>query len=224
MTLAEMQESLAVVVQDKSLQPLFKRMINDAILETAADFDLPSLKLTTPATLAVITTDWIYNLPANYHKRLFKCADSEYWEIDIHHKVEDLDDRDLDHDETGDHVTDVVAEDTGVLKKLYVYPKAAETLYLWYFRKPLTLVNPGDSCDCIPPEFQERVLFPKIIIKNYQLLQDQVENFDVKPLQYWEGKLREGLYGSPQGPIGFINWIAKLRGGPKRHGGRDPIP
>jgi len=224
MNLAEMQESLAVVVQDKSLQPLFIGMINKAILKTVAEFDLPALKLVTPVTLAVTTADWIYNLPANYHKRLFRCVDSTYSTVNIHHRVEALDDRDIDHDEIGDHVTDVVAEDTGVLKKLYVYPRATETLYLWYYRKPLVLVNPGDVCDCIPEEFLEEVLFPQIIIKNYQLLQDQVENFDLKPLQYWEGKRREGLYGSPQGSIGFINWIIKLRGGPKRHGGRNPNP
>jgi hypothetical protein len=223
MNLGEMEQRLALIVRDSSLEPEFARMINDAILELAADFDLPALKLLTPVNLPVTADNWIYPLPENYHKKLFKVMDSDWSPVGIVRSVDDLDKLDPDHDETDTHVTRVAVHDTGVTKSLCVYPKAGDTLRLWYYEKPAVLTDPEDSPDCIPHEFQERVIFPKIIIKNFQLLLDQVENPDFKSLQYWEGKQREGLYGSAAGPIGFINWIFKLQGGPRCRGGRDPI-
>lgn len=223
MNLAEMERRLGLIVRDPSLEPEFAGMINDAIGEIAADFDLPALKLLTPHSFPVTTADWLYFLPDTYHKRLFRVRDGNGDSVRVVRTLEDLDLRDADHDEIGTRVTHAAVMDTGVLKHLGIYPKADGTLKLWFYCRPAYLSQPDDSCDCIPPEFQERVIFPKIIIKNYQLLLDQVENFDVKPLQYWEGKLTEGLYGRRGGPIGLINWIAKLQGGPRRHGGRDPI-
>ncbi len=223
MNLAEMERRLALIVRDPSLEPEFAGMINDAILEIAADFDLPALKLFTPDTFPVTTANWIWSLPENYHKKLFKVMDGNWSPVRIARSVEDLDKLDPDHDETGDRVTQVAVMDTGMSKYLATYPKANDTLRIWFYERPGFLSLPEDSPNCIPPEFQERVIFPKVIIKNYQLLLDQVENFDVKPLQYWEGKLQQGLYGSSMGPVGFINWIIKLRGGPRRHGGRDPL-
>lgn len=223
MNLADMEEQLASIIRDTSLESMFITMINDAILEIAADVDLPALKSLTPTTLEVTTSAWLYDLPSTYHKRLFRATDSEYSELNICRHIEYLDDLDIDHDETDDHVRYVAVNDTGETKKIGVFPMAAESLNLWFFQKPTELTNPDDAPTCIPHEFQARVIFPKIIIKNFQLLMDQVENFDAKPLTYWENKYQEGLYGYRGGPIGLVNWIAKLRGGPRRHGGRDPI-
>jgi hypothetical protein len=223
MTLAEMEARLALIVRDISLQSEFANMLNDAILELAADFDLPALKLITPYPLSVTNDEWIYTLPESYHKRLFRCRDSEYNKVTIRHRSTDLDDLDEDHDETADHVTHVAVMDTGSTKYLCTYPMATESLKLWFYEKPGILEEADDEPQCMPAEFQERVIIPKVIIKNYQLLQDQVENFDLKPLQYWESKLQEGLYGAPGRSIGLINWHVKLQGGPRRHGGRDPV-
>lgn len=223
MNLADMERRLNLVVQDKILAPEFAAMINDAILEIAADFDLPALKLLTPHSFPVDSSTWLFALPENYHKKLFRCLDSDGNEVTVLSRVEDLEKMDLEHEDTGDHVTHVAVVDTGVIKYLCTYPLAEDTLRLWFYEKPNNLSDPEDVCNCIPAEFFERVTFPKIFIKNHQLLTDQVVDFDLKPLQYWEGKQREGLYGSAAGPIGFINWIIKQRGGPRRHGGRDPI-
>jgi hypothetical protein len=223
MNLGEMERRLNLIVQDSSLAPEFAGMINDALLEIAADFDLPALKLLTPVSFSVTTDNWFYSLPANYHKNLFRCVDCNFSPVTILERLEDLEALDLDHDETGDRVSTVAVMDTGEEKFLCIYPLANDDLRLWFYQKPTRLVKNTDVPKCIPAEFHERVIFPKLIIKNYQLLLDQVENFDLKPLQYWEGKQREGLYGSAAGPIGFINFLIKVRGGPRRHGGRDPI-
>lgn len=224
MNLAEMERRLALIVRDASLEPEFAGMVNDAILEIAADFDLPALRLLNPHSFPVTTANWLWPLPENYHKKLFRCLDSAGSPVRVLDRLEELEARDPEHTETGTHVTHVAVLDTGVDKYLCTYPLANDTLRLWFYEKPNYLEQPDDVCKCIPAEFHERVIFPRIIIKNHQLLLDQVENFDLKALQYWEGKQREGLFGSASGPIGFINFLAKARGGPRRHGGRDPLP
>lgn len=222
MTLGELKRRLALVVQDTSLEPEFDRMINDAILEIAADFDLPALRLLNPHPVSVTTADWLWPLPEKYHKNLFRCLDASGERVKVLHRLEDLEALDLKHEDEDEYVTHVAVMDTGVDNFLCIYPKAVDTLKLWFYERPNYLEKSGDTCRCIPLEFQERVIIPKAIIKNYQLLQDQVQNFDLKPLQYWEGKLREGLFGSPNS-IGLFNFITKAQGGPRRRGGRDPI-
>ena len=129
------------------------------------------------------------------------------------------------HDATGDHVTWVA---TGMQGKdyylgIYPLPLAAEVLQLWDYRKPAPLIKPADVPDCIPPEYHERVILAKCVLKNLRFFTDVIEDGPMKSQAYWEGLYRRGLYGEPMGDIGLVNYLAKLRGGPKRHGGRDPI-
>jgi len=228
MNLEQMEKELAVIIQDASLQPQFRAWINNAILEIAADFDLPTLRLIEPATFPVTETSWLFALPETFHKKLFRAADSKWSHITVKNQerpleIDYLDRVDPGHQRVDKHVEMAAAANFGGVNYLGVYPRATESIYLWFYEKPVELKKPGDSCTCIPPEFHERVIIPRVIIKGYQLLMDQTVNFDPKPLQYWQGKYSEGLYGSPMGPIGLINYLAKIRGGPRRHGGRDPI-
>jgi len=222
MTLAELESALSLIVQDRSLESRYKAWINTAILELAADFELPALKLLAPTVFPITTATWIFNLPATFQKNLFRCADSLYSDIRVHRFADGIDALDIDHDETGDHVTSVAVTQAG---QLAVFPKVtvAESIYLWYYKRPKVMVLPTDVPDLMPDSYHERVILPKCVIKAYEHLQDQVENFDPKGLQYWQGKFREGLYGSPMGPIGLINYLVKAQGGPRRHGGRGAI-
>jgi hypothetical protein len=43
-------------------------------------------------------------------------------------------------------------------------------------------------------------------------------------LQYWEGKLQEGLYGRSGGEVGLLNWFNVAVRPPRRHGGRQALP
>jgi hypothetical protein len=227
MNLGELQDMLDQQVQEKSFLAQYGAWINNAILELAADFELPALKLLTPTPLAVDTSKWLWPLPENFQKKLFRCAyidaDGQYRRVHVHDHIDALEQRDMDHDEIGNHVSQVATAMQGEDQFLGIFPLAADTLPLWFYRKPLYLDQPTQTCDCIPPAYHHRVIFPKSVIKAYQFLQDQVENFDPKPLQYWHGELQKGLYGSPQEGIGLINYLAKSQGGPRRTGGRDPV-
>jgi hypothetical protein len=223
MTLAEMEQTLSLVVQDASLRPHFAQMLNDALLEVAGDFDLPALRRLTPLEFPVTTANWLYALPETFHKKLFRCVDSAWSTVTIRPVIDDLDNLDLDHDEVGDLVTDVAVRDTGMDKYLGVYPLANDTLRLWFYEKPERLVKPDDLPRCLPAEYHDRVLVTKCILKNFQYFTDFIEDGPQKSLVYWDNQYRQGLYGSRAGDIGLINFLVKAQGGPQRRGGRDPI-
>jgi hypothetical protein len=222
MNLGELEQALKLNVQDRSLEGQFPAWINNAILELAADFEFPALKLRTPYSLVITEDAWLYDLPADYHKKLFRCADANYNEISRYRTCDYLDRLDMDHSETGDHPTAVVCVEGDEGNQIGVFPKANDTLYLWYYKKPALLVKPADTPTCIPSAYHARVILPKVTLKAYEHLQDQVENFDTKGLQYWQGKLAAGLRGSPVEGVGLINYLSKIQGGPRRTGGRDP--
>lgn len=219
MTLAELMEEIGNIVVDSSLEPFYKRWINEAILEIAADFALPALRLIEPATLVVTTATWIYNVPGTFHKQLFRAADSAFNPIHILPDLDSLDERDLDHDETGNHVTNLAVRD----QKIGIYPKATESIKLWFYELPVPLNAPDSVPTCIPTAYHSRVIIPKVVVKNFRVLQDMVIDAPHQSIMFWQKEYQKGLYGEPYGDIGMVNFLARAKP-PRRHGGRDPLP
>jgi hypothetical protein len=218
MTLAELMEEIGNIVVDSSLEPFYKRWINMAILEIAADFTLPALRLNEPALLPVTTATWLYDVPANFQKQLFRAANSEFSPINIMPDLNDLDNRDLDHDDTGDHVTAMAVRD----QMIGVYPLAAESIKLWYYKLPAVLDAGSDIPTCIPAAYHSRVIISKVVVKNFRALQDMVIDAPHQSIMFWQSEYKKGLYGEPYGDIGMVNFLAREKP-PRRHGGRDPI-
>jgi hypothetical protein len=223
MTLEEMENAIKLLVRDSSLHTGLGDMIRDAIMELCADFDLPALRLITPVTLAVTTSDWIYTAPANYHKKLFKCMDSDENNVTIC-TLEDIEAADPLHTETGDYVDRIAVHEGGVNKNFCIYPKANATLYCWFYELPTLPTEAEDVIACIPTEYHYRVIVTKCILKNFRLFTDAIEDGPHTSISYWEEMYRQGLFGSLRGgDIGFINYIGKINPG-RRHGGNDPLP
>jgi len=156
-----------------------------------------------------------------FHKNLFQARDSEWNDIYVCKRWEELDALDIDHDETGDHISHIgVTQDDSMLG---IYPKANETIRLWFYKKPTPLAEEGDEPTCIPEEYRLRTIIPKVVIKNFKYLQDLMAQAPHQSLLWWEEELRRGLYGSPRGDIGMINRFAINRK-PKRSGGKNPLP
>lgn len=219
MNFSRLKQELGFPTHDSALAAMAGDWLNDAVLELAADFELPKLKLKEATTLTVTETDWLYDLPATYHKKLFKVRDSNGDKVSIFKDIDVIDDEDYDHDDTGDHVTMVAFEDS----KIAIYPKAAEDLPLWFYRLPVDMSVDGDTPDGIPAAYHERVLLAKVIIKNFRLLMDMAVDMPHKSLDYWQKRYQEGLYSNSYGDIGMINFFAKNKR-IKRHGGRNPLP
>jgi len=219
MNLERLQNELNLIVADESLEPYFTDWLNDAILELASDFELPKLRLKEPTTLEVTTSNWLYDMPAIYHKHVIKCRNSNGDQLFVNKNIQTIESLDLDHDETGDYVQGFAVEDN----KLVIYPKANDTLSLWFYRLPVDMVALTSEPDGIPASYHERVILPKVIIKNFQLLLDMTVNPPHQSLLYWQNKYSEGLYGRPGGDVGMINYFMKSKS-IRKHGGRDPLP
>jgi hypothetical protein len=219
MNLGELEAELALYVQDDSLATHFKSWINSSVTEIANDFFLPALRLNEPTSLTVTESDWLYDLPATYQKKVFKCYDSDYNKITIKRSLDDLDELNIEHDDVNDHVTHIATRDT----QIGIYPMAAEDIKLWFYKKPTDLSLNTDELTCIPSQYHARVVIPKVVIIGYHLLMDMAVNPPEKSLQWWIGKYRAGLYGEIGGDIGMLNCLARDKG-VRRTGGRDPIP
>jgi hypothetical protein len=217
-TLGELETELALYVQDDSLETNFKSWINNAVYEIANDFFLPSLRLNEPVSLTVTESNWLYDVPTSYMKKLFKCYDSNWDKVTIKRSLDDLDELDIDHDDTGDHVTHISVRDT----KIGIYPMAAEDIKLWFYKKPTDLSGDSDELTCIPAQYHSRVVISKVIIKSYHLLIDMSTNPPEKSLTWWKANYHGGLFGDGS-DIGMLNVFARDRK-PRRHGGINPLP
>jgi hypothetical protein len=217
MNLLRLKEELSFYVKNTSqFEEYFEDWINDAVLEIASDFELPELKLREPATLNTTESNWLYDLPATYHKKVFKCRNSRGDRLTVGRRIQTIEELDYDHDETDDYVTTIAVE----AGQIAIFPMADDTLSLWYYRLPVAMTDDDDTPDGIPSMFHERVILPKVIIKNSAILQDLTLQY---PPEYFRRMYSEGLYGSPAGDVGMINYLAKSKG-MKRHGGSDPLP
>ncbi len=157
-----------------------------------------------------------------YQKKLFKVL-SQDWdgaEVTLYNSFRAIEEEDYDHDDTGDYVEAVGVED----KQIAIYPMAADVLQMWFYRRPVDMESDHDVPDGIPEEFHRRVILPKIGLQNFEIIQNMALNEPQRTLLYWQKKYEEGLYGTPRGDVGMINFLAKYKGLPKIHGGKNPIP
>ena len=226
MNLQAMEALLDQIVHDKSMKASFAGWLNDALQELASDYDFPTLKLLLPQTVTVDGSTWIWPMPASYQKNLFRCAfidtDGRQKKVDPFDRREDLEYRD--HTQIGPHVTAVAVAQQLDLFNLLIHPlpSVPVALLLWYYQKPARMVKPGDSPTCMPPEYHERVLIPRVVKKNYTMITDQTINPNLQSLAFWQAEEERGLRGDGT-CVGLINHFAKSQGPPRRTGGRDPL-
>ena len=225
MNLGQMQAELGMIVKDDGLKGRLIGWINDAILEIATSYDLPPLALADPYQLTVDTTKWLWLLPESFHKNLFlvKPSDGSHHHVRIHKNPAHLIHEN--HTSIADRVHEVAVIPQGKRFYLGVHPLADQDLNLWFYQKPTILVKSEDVCDCIPFNFIPQVIYPKLIIKNFQFITDQVIDFPITtgPLQYWQAELTRGLNGGPGYGPGLLGYFNLNFYPPRRTGGRDPI-
>jgi hypothetical protein len=229
MNLGQMQNELGMIVKDSGrLSQWLPGWINDAILEVATSYDLPPLALADPYSLTVDTSKWLWLLPGTFHKNLFlaKKADTAagpWSQVQVYKNPDYLAGKD--HTLEGGVTSAVAVIPQGKNFFLGVYPLAEQELNLWFYQRPAILEKPGDICDCIPFNFIPQVIYPKLIIKNFQFIVDQVIDFSITagPLQYWQAELTKGLHGASGYGPGLLGYFNINFNPPRRTGGRDPI-
>lgn len=207
MTLQELMDELFEHVRDEFLRDnFFKKWINDAVLGIATECFLPELELIEPHNLPIDSSTWLHSLPENYHKELFRAATVNYEPVGVLQSVSSIDRLDPDHDQIEDHVSFTAVHTAR--RKLAVFPRATTTIRLWYYEKPPVLDLPEDSLTCIPEPYQRRVIIPRLIIDAYPQLQDMAVQQPGPSIKHWQVEYARGLFGTPKGDIGMVNYIA----------------
>lgn len=225
MNLGELKTELNLIVQDASLFPYFNKWINEAIQSLAMQYDFLSLRRLDPFNFPIINTAWYREAPEVFQKNVFRCYNGAGNKVAIRDRIENLEALDWDHDQTASNISRLCAFEQGDRKYFAYYPKATESIQVWFYEKPAILVNETDSPTFIPREFHTALIIPELIIKNFQLLQDMVVDAPHNSLSYWLQRKQAGLFGSKAtGEVGFFNWLVKSRGGRRRLGGPDPLP
>jgi hypothetical protein len=224
MNLSGLRDELKLIVQDASLEKYFDTWINDSIASLAQEFDFPALRSIDAFPFSVINTAWYREAPESFMKKPFRCYNSAASRVGILDRLEELENMDWDHDQVGDHITHLCAFDHGGKKYFAYFPKAAETINVWFYEAPVRLEKDSDVPDFCPPQFHSQAILPRIIVKNFELLQDMAKEAPYNSLTYWLQRQRSGLFGSSiAGEIGLMNYLARQRG-VRRHGGRNPLP
>ena len=218
MNFETLQRELREILRDPTVDHLLGGWLNDVVLEVAAMYELPTLRLRVPATLAVVNTTHIFNLSAathvssyTYMKRCFRITSSTVEQgFTLEPSVTLLDDVDPDHSDTGTSVQRIAVE----ADQIAVYPRATENLSVWFYRTPATMVNPTAEPDGIPAPYHYKVLVPMVVLRAvrdypndrpYGVLGD-----NTKLLVWWTTRLNQGLYGDGIMP-GMLHYIQKAQ-------------
>lgn len=223
MTLDEISSEIRQICRDPTIEASITTWVNAASLELAQQFDVPLLRLRQPATLTTTTTDWLYDLTEashdlgyEYHKLVWKIASStQATGYPIEWDLQALVDSDSTgytgtHTDTGTSILRVaVAGD-----QLGIYPMVATSLYLWHYRKPLT-VDEADDVPEVPDEgFHYPLLVPMVVLKAMRLYPEilsDVPTDNTRALALWQGRYHSGLYGDGF-QQGYISSLHKQRG------------
>jgi hypothetical protein len=212
---------LKAILRDPTVEGRFDEWINESVTEIAYEFELPALRLTLPATLTTTTTDWQYLISTatppvaghTYMKNVFRVTNSEHLQgMRLSRDTQVIDLIDTDHDETADSVLRVAIEDQGDDAVVSIYPKANDTLNIWYWRNPVAMSAGTDTPDGIPVPFHRSVLISKVVLKAMRLypeLASEIASDNTRALQLWTSRLDTGLYGNGVGQIGMINALKK---------------
>jgi hypothetical protein len=218
----EYTAELRWLMKDPDVESAFDQLLRQERLSFAAEYDLPALRLDQPFIGEVTTDDWLYSLPFSYQKNVFKSRNSnpqEHWFRPIYRDIGAIDARDFDHNDIGPYVECIAIAD----RHMAIYPKANDTIYTWFYRKP----DVDEDITEIPDEWISRVLTPRIVLRCYRLYPDLArENMTENraSLDWWRTQLHEGLFGSQAtGLTGWINVIQKSKP-PRMRGGRQPLP
>ena len=221
MNLTQLTTELKMLLVDPTVESSLTAWLNESVVELAAQFELPGLKLKLPAILTTTTAAWQYRMSQDvvppvsghtYMKNVFRVTNAQHERgMVIHREIETIDRRDPDHDETAAAVNQVAIEDETDDAVIAIYPKANDTLNLWYYRRPVDMSFPTDVPDGIPEAFHRSVLLSKVVLKAFRVYPElalSVEGDNTRALARWEGELRRGLYGDGY-QIGLIDMLKK---------------
>jgi hypothetical protein len=219
MNFLRLKTELRSVLRDPDVENALGAWINDVILELAGEYELPTLRLREPASLVTTTSNWVYNLSAATHpttgyaylKRVWRVTSATLQQgFGIEPEFVAFDDIDRAHTQTGTAVQRVAIEGDQV----GIYPKAVDTLALWFYRRPIAMSADTDVPDGIPEPYHYKVIVPMVVLRAMRLYPDDLAfalpGDNTRALARWSAMLNQGLYGDGT-QIGMLHYIQKAQ-------------
>ena len=203
MTLDELTLEIKSVLRDPTMESSITNWLNQAMTELSFQFEFPQLRLRQPAVLTTTTADYLYNiedaihpLGYEYQRRVFRITSSAFqYGIALESEPQWINDIDPLHAQISDSVQRIAVEGN----QLLTYPKANDSLSIYYYRKPIPMVDGEDTPDGIGEGFHYRVLVPHVVLKAFRNYPDELaygtQGNETKMLVLWQSRLNAGLYG-----------------------------
>ena len=229
MTLDELTVEIKSVCQNPTIESSITTWLNQAVLELAGQYELPQLRLRQPAVLTTTTADYLYPitdavhpLGYEYQKRVFRITSSAFqYGFGLEGEPQWINSIDPTHAQTGESIQRIAVEGN----ELVVWPKADDSLNVFYYRKPIPMVDGDDLPDGVAEPFHYRVLVPYVVLRAMRLYPEEmpysVTGDNTKALLRFQGMLNSGLYGDGvmEGWLHFIQkgervGTPRLRGAP----------
>ena len=179
-TFGELQERVAMLVMDDSLEAMLSSLINQGVNEIAGgmqsalgDWTTPPLPdLFTIGTVDTSTSVAYVNMPTNFQRDLQLVVRSTGQEVNIANSFIEFTETYPALDKTG--IISEAAEQGG---KFYYQgiPSVSESVTLHYYRRPVDMVDNDDTPDGIPLHLQFSLLVNYAAWKAYEFIEDGIE-------------------------------------------------
>ena len=194
MRLADLIERIMDKLQDPSLDSKrIRRMINEIIDQAASTIPVPLPDLETFDTVTTHITRAYISMPDDFHRDLDFCySAAQNDKIKIYGSVQYLRMQD---DNQGMNRSGIIHGVARAGKRLYYQriPTTADTLTLWYYRKPTELLKDNDEPSEFPSFCHEPVIVNGVLAELFSMIEDGIEGQKINT-EYHKTKQKEALY------------------------------
>lgn len=126
-----------------------------------------------------------------YHKKAVgaRSMNYQYQPIPVAYDMAMVENLDPQHIDTGSMLQQIAVEGNS----LGVYPLCTDQLQLYFYRKPIPMQNPSDVPDGIPEQFHCDVVVPRVVVRNFRIINQMAIRPLQKNIEYWERVMEDGI-------------------------------
>jgi hypothetical protein len=156
----------------------------------------------------------LYSTNVTYHKKVTGARSyNNNWEvIPVSYEMAIIENLDGQHHDTGDTVEQIGVED----KFLGSYPRVNDVVSMYFYRMPVPMSKPNDVPDGVDDEFICDVLIPRVVVRNFRIINQMAIRPLLQNLKYWEDVQK---HGEETMKLKLVKSKAI-----EKRGGSDPLP
>jgi hypothetical protein len=156
----------------------------------------------------------LYSTNLTYHKKVTGARSyNNYWEvIPVSYEMAIIENLDGQHHDTGDTVEQIAVEH----KFMGSYPRVNDVVSMYFYRQPVPMSRLNDIPDGLDDEFHCDVLIPRVVVRNFRIINQMAIRPLLQNLTYWEKVQTEG---EEKMKLKLVKSKAI-----EKRGGSDPLP